>query len=266
LIHKVFGKRPFGARLKRIETSANYKNGVFQNTEKTTVTSKAASLIKMTRAFLNKPKTVRPNTILPSVKTKIVNKESDKTSVIWFGHSSYRIQSKNFTVLVDPVFSGHASPFSFAIKAFEGADIYHIQDFNVIDLLVITHDHYDHLDYETVVGLKDKVKKIITPLGVGAHLEYWGFDPAIITELDWWEHTTIEKDIEITACPARHFSGRDFIRAKTLWASFALSIHGRKIFIGGDSGYDAQFKIIGDKHGPFDLAILENGQYGDTGL
>jgi L-ascorbate metabolism protein UlaG (beta-lactamase superfamily) len=107
-----------------------------------------------------------------------------------------------------------------------------------------------------------KVKKVVTSLGVGEHLEHWGFAPEIITELDWWQTTTIDNDINITATLARHFSGRGIKRATSLWSSFVLNLNGYRLFLGGDSGYGTHFKTIGEKFGPFDLAILENGQYG----
>ena len=167
-----------------------------------------------------------------------------------------------FNILVDPVFSGNISPVKFFGKSFSGTDHYKVPDLPFIDLLILTHDHYDHLDYDTISKIHNKVGKIITPLGVDEHLIYWGVDPVKITTLDWWQSKSITDDIEITAAPARHFSGRSFNRDKSLWASFILKIKDFKIFIGGDSGYDDQFKIIGEKYGGFDLAFLECGQYG----
>lgn len=258
---RTIGKTPSGERLSRILESPNYKNGVFQNIEHTLI-NPDASIVKLILDFYKKPKTVVPGKELPYEKTDLQNLKYDKPTIIWFGHSSYLINSNGFTILVDPVFSGNASPVKFFGKSFLGADNYKAEDFPAIDLLVITHDHYDHLDYETIVKLKGKVKKVVTSLGVGAHLEYWGIDKSIIIELDWWEESKIQTNIEITATPARHFSGRGIARAKALWSSFALKLHGFSIFIGGDSGYDSQFKIIGKKFNGFDLALLECGQYG----
>lgn len=147
------------------------------------------------------------------------------------------------------------------VKAFGGTNNYGLNDFPIVDLLVITHDHYDHLDFKTIAKINSKVKKVITPLGVGEHLEYWGINPEKMTELDWWESKTIETEIQLTATPARHFSGRSVTRGKTLWASYVLEIHGIKFFLAEIQG-DDQFKVIGKKHGPFDLVILESGQYG----
>jgi len=259
---KVFGKLPSGERLNRILLSPNFKNGAFQNIEPTDVNPNKVSIGKLILDFYNKPKSVVPGRELTFVKTDLNNLAFDQPSVIWFGHSSYLITYKGFTILVDPVFSGYASPVKLFGKSFLGSDNYRVEDFPTIDLLIITHDHYDHLDYETIAKIKGKVKMALTPLGVGAHLEYWGVDKNKIAELDWWEKCTIQTDVEITATPSRHFSGRGISRAKSLWASFVLKIHGRKIFIGGDSGYDKQFKIIGERYNGFDLALIECGQYG----
>ncbi|WP_423147193.1 MBL fold metallo-hydrolase [Rubrolithibacter danxiaensis] len=259
---KALGKNPSGTRLKRIIKSPNYKHGTFQNLLPTEVTLKNASFIRMMKDFINKPKLTVPGNSLPSVRSNLKDLHAEHPTIVWFGHSSYFIQFKNFKILVDPVFSGNASPFSFFGKAFKGADIYHADDFDEIDLLIITHDHYDHLDYKTIQELHEKVKSIIAPLGVGSHLEYWNVPNEKITELDWWESHLVNEQIRITATPSRHFSGRTFIRNKTLWASFVLDMLPYKIFIGGDSGYDTTFKTIGEEFGPFDIAILEAGQYG----
>lgn len=220
-----------------------------------------SSMLKTMWKFFNKPKYTSPASVLPSVKTNLGSLAANSPVIVWFGHSSYFIHTGTKTILVDPVFSGYASPFSFGAKSFAGSDAYDTGDFPFIDLLIITHDHYDHLDSRTVAKLKDKTGRIATSLGVGSHLVYWGFDENIITEFDWWETKNYFDDITLTAAPARHFSGRTFIRNKTLWSSFILQANGYKIYLGGDSGYDAHFKTIGEKFGSFDLAILESGQY-----
>lgn len=130
-----------------------------------------------------------------------------------------------------------------------------------IDYLLITHDHYDHLDYETVIALKPKIKTVVCGLGVGSHFEDWGFDTSIIIEKDWNESIISDDGISIHTAPARHFSGRSFTRNNTLWLSFILQTPNLKIYMGGDSGYDTHFAEIGEKFGGFDLAILDNGQY-----
>ncbi len=256
-----FGKDPSGADLKKIQQSPNYRNGKFQNAVPTEMFAEGASMIKTLWRFVNKPKTSRPPKPLPSVKTDLKNIASAKPLIVWFGHSSYFIRINGINILIDPVFSGYAAPFSFLNKSFAATHVYTVDDMPVIDVLLITHDHYDHLDYETVTKLRSKVKRVYTSLGVGSHLASWGYDKNIITELDWWQSADIANDLQLTAAPARHFSGRGFKRFTTLWSSFILQTNTYKMYIGGDSGYSASFKEIGDRFGPFDIAILENGQY-----
>lgn len=221
-----------------------------------------ASYLKMTWRFLNKPGYTAPPSVLPSVKTDMKSVAKGKPTIIWFGHSSYFISINGKNVLVDPVFSGYASPFSFTGKSYKGSDIYTVDDLPVIDLLILTHDHYDHLDYNTILKLKPKTRFICTSLGVGSHLRYWGVDPSLIMEFDWWDTQLVFGDTQLIAAPARHFSGRSLTRNKTLWSSFILRTGEYNMYIGGDSGYDTHFKEIGEKFGPFDIAMLEAGQYG----
>jgi L-ascorbate metabolism protein UlaG (beta-lactamase superfamily) len=187
--------------------------------------------------------------------------DTDNDILVWFGHSSYFIQIDGKRILVDPVFSGNASPFSFSIKAFDGTDVYSTDDMPSIDYLFITHDHWDHLDYATITKLNSKIKTAICALGTSEHLQYWGYNKNKIIELDWNEKLSLDAGFEVTATTARHFSGRTLARNKALWTSFVLQTPTMKIFIGGDSGYDTHFKEIGKTFGPIDLAILENGQY-----
>ena len=257
-----FGSDPAEARLDRIKHSPNYRDGSFQNPEPTEVMRPDASYFGMMSDFFNKAKDNTPLTPLPSIRTDLTALPDAVPTLVWFGHSSYLIKSKGVTLLVDPVFSGYASPVSFFGKAFPGANVYGADDMPAIDYLIISHDHYDHLDYETIKKLIPKVKKFYTALGVGAHLERWGVPADRITEFDWWESEHVTNDIDLTAVPARHFSGRGVTRGKTLWTAFVLNLHGYKLYLGGDSGYGKHFREIGEKYGPFDLAMLECGQYG----
>jgi L-ascorbate metabolism protein UlaG (beta-lactamase superfamily) len=170
-----------------------------------------------------------------------------------------QIDGKRF--LVDPVLNGSASPVKFTTRSFKGSDVYTTGAIPDIDYVFITHDHWDHLDHDTITQLKPKIKKIITGLGVGEHLERWGFEKGAIIERDWNEKIVLEDGFVVNTAPARHFSGRGFKRNGSLWMSFILQTPTMKIYIGGDSGYDTHFIEIGNKFGPFDLAVLENGQY-----
>ena len=257
-----FGKDPAEARLDRIKDSPHYRDGVFQNLEQTAVMRENASYVGMMNDFFHKDKANIPPQALPSVQTDLKALSDEKPTIVWFGHSSYLIKSQGVTILVDPVFSGNASPVSFFGKSFPGSDVYGVDDMPNIDCLILSHDHYDHLDYKTITQLIPKVKKFYTALGVGAHLERWGAPADKIVEFDWWEHQSVAPEIDLTAVPARHFSGRSFARGRTLWTAFVLKLHGYSLFLGGDSGYGKHFAEIGQKYGPFDLAILECGQYG----
>jgi L-ascorbate metabolism protein UlaG (beta-lactamase superfamily) len=257
-----FGKHPEGARLERIKNSPNWKDGEFQNQSFTPALTEGVSYYKvMKEFFFDKKIDLKPSDTIPNVKENLLAKSKTEDYMVWFGHSSYLMQLEGKTFLVDPVFSGNASPVSFTTKAFVGANNYDVNDLPEIDYLLISHDHWDHLDYETVLALKSKVKHIVCPLGVGAHLEHWGFDMTKVSEQDWYETVKLPENVTIHLMPARHFSGRGFKRNQSLWTSYVLEIGEKRIFIGGDSGYDKHFKEIGEKFRSFDLAILENVQY-----
>lgn len=257
-----FGKKPNGKRLERIKKSPNFKDGQFQNINFTPTLAENYSMLGvMINHLFHKYPRKKPIDDLPNIKTNLHNLKPNEDVMIWFGHGSYFIQLDGKRFLIDPVFSGNASPIPGSIKAFKGSDIYDVSDLPQIDYLFISHDHYDHLDYKTIINLKPKVKHVICGLGVGAHFEHWNYPKEIITERDWYDTIALGPKFEVTLEPARHFSGRGFIRNKTLWTAFVLQTPSMKLFLGGDSGYDTHFKTIGDKHGPFDLVILENGQY-----
>ncbi|RFS19643.1 MBL fold metallo-hydrolase [Chitinophaga silvatica] len=246
----------------RIKHSLHFQNGAFRNLSVTPMKPENVTYIDMLKRSLNRPSDVKPGFPLPVVKTDLHTLKADAPTIVWFGHSSYFIKVHDFTILVDPVFSGSAAPFSFMIKAFPGTNTYRASDMPEIDMLIITHNHYDHLDKKTLAQLSGKVKSVYTPLGVAKDL-IDAFSADIITEMDWWESNQVQDEINITATPARHFSGRGLKRGGSLWASFVLRIFGYNLFLGGDSGYDSHFKEIGNKYGPFDLVILENGQYNE---
>jgi L-ascorbate metabolism protein UlaG (beta-lactamase superfamily) len=258
-----FGASPSGSRLERIKRSKQYADGAFQNQSETpTLTGGGTYFGVMVDFLFTKYERKSPDFVLPSIKRDLSKVPSDKPELTWFGHSSYLLQVNGLNILVDPVFSGRTSPVSWAgTKAFDGADVYKAEDMPRIDVMVISHDHYDHLDYETILKLKDRVGLFVTSLGVGAHLEYWGVPAEKIKELDWWETAEVKPGFWFTAAPARHFSGRGIVRNKTLWSSFIFKTADYSIYLGGDSGYDKHFAKIGAEYGPFDLAILENGQY-----
>lgn len=173
------------------------------------------------------------------------------------------IQLDGKNILIDPVFSNSTSPIQgIGNKRYLGTEVYGANDFPSIDYLILTHDHYDHLDYQTTLDMKSKVGSYYMPLGVGSHLESWGIDRTKINELDWWQEIDLGAAMKLVCLPARHFSGRGVTdRGKTLWASYLLITPTHKIYLGGDSGYDTHFKNINEKYGAVDIAFLESGQY-----
>lgn len=257
-----FGKKPSGARLEMIKKSPNYYNNAFQNFSATPSLTEGVSFFSVLKEFFfTKNELKKPNQKIPTAKTDLFQLDPSENIVVWFGHSSYFIQIDGKKVLVDPVFSGSVSPISFTNKAFEGTNNYTADDIPEIDYLFISHDHWDHLDYKTIVQLKPKINKVICGLGVGEHFEHWGFDTSKIIEKDWYEKITLDNGFEVNTVPARHFSGRGFKRNTSLWMSFVFRTPSANLFIGGDSGYDSHFSEIGNSYGPFDLVFLENGQY-----
>lgn len=259
-----FGRVSTGERLERMKNSPNYRNGKFQNISYTPDLKEGVSYFTVMRDFFfGRSKRSIPGHTLPSVKTDLHVLHPDKNVFVWFGHSSYFLQADGKKILVDPVLSGSASPVKFTTKSFKGSDVYSVDDIPEIDYLFITHDHWDHLDYRTIIKLKPKIKRIITGLGTGAHLERWGIDKGIIIEKDWNEEVILDPGFVVNTTSARHFSGRGIKRNGALWLSFVLTTPGLKIFLGGDSGYDTHFREVGNKFGPFDAAILECGQYNE---
>lgn len=259
---KQFGKQPSGKRLERILKSPHYKDGKFQNLSPTPQLTEGTSMPQVLyNFFFSKVENATPKKKFHFTKTDLKNLNPNENFYIWMGHSSYFLQIDGKKILVDPVFNGSVSPLKFTNKAFEGTDIYTTENIPELDYLIITHDHWDHLDYETVTKLLPKVKQVITGLGTGEHLEYWGYEPSKIIELDWFESQDLGNGFKINAEPARHFTGRGLKRDQAIWASFVLETPKNKIYIGGDSGYDNHFKKIGKKYGKINLAILETGQY-----
>ena len=249
--------------MQRIQQSPHYRQGAFQNEAPTSVMLKG-SFLKTLTEFIRKPKNTVPQYPLPAIKTNLKNLPDEQPCIVWFGHSSYLIRYQGFTILVDPLIQSQASPVAFFGAPFPGTDIFQLHDLPDIDLLIITHDHYDHLSFPVIKALHHRVKAICTSLGVGGILKSWGVPAEKITELDWEETYSVTENVQLTAQTARHFSGRTLRRNQTLWSSFVVQLFDRRLFVGGDSGYGKHFLAIGNKYGPFDIAFLECGQYGDN--
>ncbi len=260
-----FGKPPTGARLDRISKSPNFEAGTFRNQLHTPDLSEGHSMFSVLyNQFFKRHPNKKPPRELPSEKVDLRTLDPNEPVLVWFGHSSFFMQLDGMRILVDPVFSGNASPIPGTVKAYPGTDRYSVADLPEIDVLLISHDHYDHLDHSTIAALQEKTQIVLCGLGVGAHFERWGYRSNQIREQDWNEQLKINSNITIHTLPARHFSGRGLKAKNTLWASYLIESSSLKIYVGGDSGYGPHFANIGEQFGPIDLAFLDNGQYNDA--
>ena len=261
-----FGTRPDKSTAAEFVTSKQYnaEKGEFENRLPEVIAEmrKEAMSWGVVKDWLAGGKDRVPSQKLPEIKPNLKDflTEEDEIKVIWFGHSSFLLNMQGKIVLVDPVFSNSASPVSFMVKRFQNP-VLSIEELPPVDFVLISHDHYDHLDMESIKALKTTSAQFITPLGVGSHLQGWGIPKERIIEKDWWESHKVE-GIEFIATPSQHFSGRGlFNQNETLWASWVIQAGNHKVYFSGDSGYDTHFKEIGDKYGPFDIAFIESGQY-----
>jgi L-ascorbate metabolism protein UlaG (beta-lactamase superfamily) len=257
---KQFGKLPKGQEKKKIVASAQFADKQFKNELPTVMMAENVTMLKASREFVKTRPNTTPTKPFKLSKSDLKEQQEQSESIVWFGHSSYLLTVAGLKILVDPVLSEFASPLPGMVRAFAGTGLYTVNDFPEIDVLLITHDHYDHLDYKFVKDLRSRVKQVVCSLGVAAHLKHWGYEGTKITELDWQEEYKTEH-FRFKALPARHFSGRGLIRNRSLWSSFLLEVNGKKLFLGGDSGYGPHFKRIGEQEQGFDTVILECGQY-----
>ena len=259
-----FGAGAKELSLERVRKSPNFLNGAFKNTEKTLQNTgfKWSTIPKFFTDGNNKT----PSVELPMEKlTKsYFDSEPQQPRITWFGHSAAFVELEGLNIFIDPMLGDVPAPHPLlGSKRFQKELPISIDSLPNIDVVLISHDHYDHLDYGSIVKLKDKVSQFYVPLGIKAHLTSWGIDATKIIEFDWWENINY-KGIEFVSTPARHFSGRGIInRNSTLWCSWVLKSENSSIFFSGDSGYGKHFKEIGSTYGPFDFAMLECGQYNE---
>ncbi|MGV3587747.1 MAG: MBL fold metallo-hydrolase [Adhaeribacter sp.] len=262
-----FGGKATGKRLATIQHSALYEDGRFQNQVETTMDLDFSGYVKVFANMFNKDENQQPNWSIPVQKIDpraFTAKNDSLTRITWFGHSAFLVEIDGKRLLLDPMLGQAPSPISFVgTQRFSKTLPITIADLPAIDAILISHDHYDHLDYGSIQQLKEKTGHFYVPLGIGAHLEAWGVPAAKITELEWWQETELQ-GIKLVSTPARHFSGRGLTdRMQTLWTSWVIQGHQDSIFFSGDSGYFPGFKQIGNKYGPFDITLLECGQYNE---
>ena len=236
----------------------------FNNAEKTTMDVNIQSMPAMLREMnrgrqLRSPR--RPLPVIPFAVADFIGAD-ERPRFIWFGHSVLLLRIGGKNLLIDPMFGPDASPIApFKTRRFSQNMLDIIEHLPTLDAILLTHDHYDHLDLESIKRLKGKTGNWFVALGVGRHLEQWGIPTTAITEFDWWQQLEF-RGIEITATPARHFGGRGpFDRAKSFWCGWVFKSQEHAVYWSGDGGYGEHFKEVGERLGPFDWAFMECGQY-----
>lgn len=260
---------PFGGNLSKEQKELyqhfdNYNNGKFFNEVSTNMNISLGKSLSMIKDYILGAKGRNPDGQIPVDSIDWNKIKSEKDSLTWFGHSAFLISIDNKKLLIDPMLGPIASPVSFAgIKRYKySKNMLHIIDeIPSIDAVLISHDHYDHLDYQSIVKLKNKVAHFFVPLGVGAHLIRWGVSKEKVIELNWWNELKY-LGLTIILTPSRHFSGRKiFNNDTTLWGGFVILGKNIRLYTSGDGGYGPHFKEIGNKYGPFDITLIEGGQY-----
>lgn len=257
--HPVFGGTPDEASMAKIRASKAFNGSEFENLEPTPVVTSddTPSIWEWGWSMLNPPPDKHPAKPLPTVA--LDKSQLQDGSVVWFGHSTTLFRMGGQTFITDPVFY-KASPVPLTGKPFAMSHTPMVDELPDIDVVLISHDHYDHLDYDAIRGINAKTKRFIVPLGVKAHLQLWGVADEKITELDWNERTDAG-NTAITFVPARHFSGRSFDRNKTLWGGYVVKSPDLSLYFSADSGYGKHYADIIAQYGPFDFAMIENGAY-----
>jgi L-ascorbate metabolism protein UlaG (beta-lactamase superfamily) len=258
---RAFGKRPWGSRQAQIARSPNWKDGRFANPEPMQTRMLRAVLDVVNASPHASPD--GPVAVEPIDPQRFANAPATGLRVTWFGHSSFLVEIEGHNVLVDPHWSPRTSPMTWSGPKRWHGPLIPIGALPPIDAVVISHDHYDHLDHRTMVAMKEWKTTFVVPLGVASHLEYWGLPAHRIVELDWWDRTPI-RGLQIVATPARHTSGRTLGigDAATLWSGFAILGRQRRVWYSGDTGMFPGIKEIGDRLGPFDVTMIEAGAYG----
>lgn len=261
-----FGASATGARLERMQRSPHYARGTFHNPVSTQSVQPSGFWSTMAMWMLGREQRVpkHPLPFLTVTRDDVLAPPASGLRARWLGHASTLLDLDGQRILIDPVWATRCSPFKHV-----GPKRFHppplpLDQLPSLDAVLISHDHYDHLDMDVVRALAPTGVRFITALGVGAHLEAWGVAGDRITELDWGESTVLGNS-RLTALPARHFSGRYVDdRNATLWASWAIVGPTHRVFYSGDSGYFDGFRAIGAAYGPFDMTLIAIGAYGPT--
>ncbi|AGH37337.1 hypothetical protein F542_21070 [Bibersteinia trehalosi USDA-ARS-USMARC-188] len=262
VFHPVFGGKPDAQSLVKIQRSPNFNGKKFINLEETTIQTgeEEISLWQWTKDKLIASSHNTPRQALPSVPLNLSLFRDG--SVVWFGHSTVLFQTHGKRLITDPVYY-HASPLPFVVEPFKMQHTPTVEELSALDAVLISHDHYDHLDYKTILQIDAKTQRFIVPLGVKAHLQRWGVASEKITELDWDESVNLD-GVEITLVPSRHFSGRALnTQDSTLWGGYVVKSPDLSLYFSADTGYGSHFVERVAKYAPFDFVMIENGAYND---
>lgn len=252
---------------KRLSRSSYWTGQKFENLEETRMDINPRTLPGLFKKQFTDTENRTPKKTIPVLP---FDENSFSTNIgevkfIWFGHTVILFKINGKTILFDPMFGSDASPIGpIRTKRFSADTLKIIQRLPPIDLVLMSHDHYDHLDMKSIKKLRSKVKQFAVPLGLGRHLKAWGVARTKILEMDWWDSMILD-DLIIHFTPSRHFSGRGLLdRSKSLWGGYVIKTPSKRIYISGDGGYGKHFKTIGEKFGPFDFAFVECGQYNEA--
>ncbi|MFC5652528.1 MBL fold metallo-hydrolase [Paenibacillus solisilvae] len=261
-LYPAFGGKQQVEKRARFERTGHYVNGKFVNQIPTSMSMNAKETARVFFEFMRGAPNGKPAKRIAVEPLVPRHLGAGQAAVTWFGHSALLLQIGGKTLFIDPMLGRAPSPFpAIGGKRYSANLPVAIEDLPPLDAVLISHDHYDHLDYGSIMKLKDKVRRFFVPLGVGVHLERWGVDPERIEEHDWWDEFEFE-GLTLASTPARHFSGRRGMdRDSTLWCSWVIASQETRVFFSGDSGYGPHFAEIGNKYGPFDLTLMECGQY-----
>jgi L-ascorbate metabolism protein UlaG (beta-lactamase superfamily) len=264
----ILNSKPMKAQTNnRYFESSKIIDGKFQNQQETHMMTGDESMLKIMRKWIKGTPNGTPKLPIKTMPLQqdFFSKDRETLAYTWFGHSTILMNFHGVLVLTDPVFSKNASPVPYSNKSFEYTENYNVAQLPNIDIVLISHDHYDHLDKKTIKQLHKKTNRFYVPLKVKKRLIKWGIDKNKISEANWWDTINDPSGLVFTATPARHFSGRGITnRNTTLWCSWAITHKNVRLFFGGDSGYGEHFKAIGEKLGPFDLTFMECGQYNEN--
>ena len=264
---KQFGAAPTAEQIAFYETLDHYEKGAFKNLDGVEMKMGFSDMINMIPEYFKKIPNREPQAELPRemMDSLEITKVADTSMYLnWFGHSALLLQLHGKKIMIDPMMGPTPAPHpTLGKQRYTPGLPIQAEQLPPLDIVLFSHDHYDHLDYESIQKIKDKTGQFLVPLGLANHLISWGVDSSKIQEFNWWDSVVID-GYTYTCAPAQHFSGRGLgDRGATLWCSWIVQHIGSSIYFSGDSGYGRHFKEIGEKFGPFDFAMMECGQYNE---